>query len=94
MTTAMNHARRSSRSYSASVFSPTDRPGPSGDRVDIARALLSLPERQRQAVILFHIADQPISAVAELMGVSEGSVKTHLSRARKVLRDLLEVKHA
>lgn len=93
MTTAMNHSRRLSRKAQAALSKEREAPGPSGDRVDLARALLSLPERQRQAIILFHVADHPLVVVAELMGLSEGAVKSHLSRARKALRAPLEVKH-
>ena len=93
MATAMNQSRRSSRKVRHSLLSSRDTPGPTGDRVDLARALLSLPERQRQAVILFHVADHPLSVVAELMALSEGAVKSHLGRARKALRAPLEVKH-
>lgn len=93
MTTAMNHFRRALRTRPVPEVHTVEPRGPSGDRVDLVRALLLLPQRQRQAVILFHIADQPIAAVAELMGISDGAVKTHLDRARKSLRAPLEVKH-
>jgi len=53
--------------------------------IDVVEALRTLPARQRQAVLLYYLADLPVAAVAELMNASEGSVKTHLSRARKNL---------
>lgn len=93
MTTAMNHSRRTLRRKPIPQVQNAESPAPSGDRVDLVRALVLLPQRQRQAVILFHIADQPIAVVAELMGISDGAVKTHLDRARKSLRTPLEVKH-
>lgn len=93
MTTAMNHSRRALRSRPGPIAERLAAPGPNADRVDLSRALLLLPEKQRQAFILFHIGDHPIATVAELMGVSDGAVKTHLDRARKNLRAPLEVKH-
>ena len=93
ITTAINHTRRSFRRRDRDVEVPHPKPDSASDRIDVARALLVLPARQRQAVVLFHIADQPIAAVAELMGISEGAVKSHLDRARKTLRAVLEVKH-
>ncbi|MGH2756036.1 MAG: RNA polymerase sigma factor [Actinomycetota bacterium] len=93
ITTAINHTKRSFRRRKGDMELPAPDSDPSGDRLDVARALLALPTRQRQAVVLFHIADQPIGAVAELMGISEGPVKSHLDRARKSLRSALEVKH-
>ena len=49
-----------------------------------------LPEQQRWAVTLFYVDDRPVSEVARILGCSEGSVKTHLSRARTTLADQLE----
>ena len=58
-------------------------------RVDLARALSQLPERRRRAVVLFYIGDLPIAAIAELMHVSESAVRSHLTHARKHLRQVL-----
>jgi RNA polymerase sigma-70 factor (ECF subfamily) len=62
--------------------------------VDVLAALRSLPERQRQAVVLHYLTDCPVATVAEVMGVSEGAVKAHLFKARAALRSGLEVRHA
>ena len=64
--------------------------GPSGDRVDIERAIESLPRRQRQVVTLFYLADLAVAEVAVVLGISESSVKAHLSAARAALKTLLE----
>jgi RNA polymerase sigma-70 factor (ECF subfamily) len=60
-----------------------------GDRLDITAALARLPLRQRLAVVLYYLDDRPISQVAGLMGVSEGTVNRHLFRAREALRSYL-----
>ena len=62
-----------------------------GSRVDIVESLQRLPGRQRQAVVLFYLADHPLSVVADLMNISDGAVKSHLSRAREALKGSLEV---
>ncbi len=49
------------------------------------RLLRGLPERQRVAMALHYVADLSVAQVAAAMGVSEGSVKQHLHRARKNL---------
>ncbi len=71
--------------------------GPSPDAVAIAVALEQLPETQRRALVLFHLADLPVADVAREMGVPEGTVKAALSRGRtalaKLLRDDLENAH-
>jgi RNA polymerase sigma-70 factor (ECF subfamily) len=45
-----------------------------------------LPESQRVVVTLFYYEDQTIAEVAATLGVPEGTVKTHLHRARAALR--------
>lgn len=57
--------------------------------VDLIDALRTLPVRQRQAATLFYVADLPVAVVARSMGLSEGTVKAHLSRARDALRKKL-----
>ena len=56
------------------------------ERVDLQRALRTLPRRQRDVVVLRYLADQPEDAVARALGVSVGSVKTHASRGLATLR--------
>lgn len=57
--------------------------------VDVLSAVERLSVRQRAAVVLTYWADLPPDAVAERMGVSTGSVKRHLARARKQLKGWL-----
>jgi RNA polymerase sigma-70 factor (ECF subfamily) len=44
-----------------------------------------LPRRQAQATVLYYALDLPVAEVAATLGCAEGSVKTHLSRARATL---------
>ena len=48
-------------------------------------AVRSLPERQAQIVALHYHDDRPVDDIADLLGISAGSVKTQLHRARKSL---------
>lgn len=52
--------------------------------------LRDLAERQREMVTLFYLEDLSYREVADTLGVSIGTVKSALSRARTVLRERLE----
>lgn len=53
-------------------------------------ALRDLPRRQREAFSLRVLEELDVATTARVMGCSEGSVKTHLSRARNALQQRLE----
>jgi RNA polymerase sigma-70 factor (ECF subfamily) len=63
--------------------------GPNPDRVALAQAMATLPERQRRALVLFHVADLSIGEIAAQEGVAEGTVKAWLHRGRTALATLL-----
>lgn len=54
------------------------------------RTLDKLPADQREALVLFEVSGLPMAEIAAIQGVSEGAVKTRVSRARASLRNLLE----
>jgi len=58
------------------------------DRVDAA--LKALPDRQRQALTLFHYEGLSQSEVGAAMGISDEAVESLLSRARRSLRVVLK----
>lgn len=90
-TTALNVLRRRFRDAARSIAPVDDRSSyDMHGRVDVLRALRSLPVRQREAAVLFYIADLPLHAVADTMGISDGAVKSHLARAREGLQVNLE----
>ena len=56
----------------------------------IGAALSMLPRRQRECFMLRELQGLSVADTARAMGCSEGSVKTHLSRAMAALRTQLE----
>ena len=50
-----------------------------------------LPRRQAQAAALFYALDLSVADVAATLGCAEGTVKSHLSRARQELARRLEI---
>jgi RNA polymerase sigma-70 factor (ECF subfamily) len=58
-------------------------------RVGLQSALMSLPFVQREVLILYHQHEWPVWLVAEHLQIPEGTVKSHLHRARIAMRQLL-----
>lgn len=58
-----------------------------GIRIDVLRALATLPRKERAVLVLRYFEDKPIHEVAELLGMAEGTVKAYSHRALAKLRD-------
>jgi len=72
--------------------SPADRLEQSQVMAAIEEAIRSLPDRQREAFMLRYWEELDVSETAKAMGCSEGSVKTHCSRATHALAKILKAK--
>ncbi len=64
-------------------------PPPSPLKADVWRHLPSLPERQREVVVLRLFEGMSTREAAQALGCGEGAVKTHLHRATRTLRRAL-----
>ncbi len=84
---AIDRWRKSRRARDLAPTSPAS--AATDDRVDLANALEGLPKRQREVVVLRYVADLSEAAVADVIGCSIGSVKTHASRGLAALRRAL-----
>jgi RNA polymerase sigma factor (sigma-70 family) len=56
------------------------------DRAELAALLAALPRRQRAVIVLRFYCDMSVAEVAELLGVTEGTVKSQSARGLEILR--------
>lgn len=96
---AINKARNRSRSRRRQS-ALADRLGERESRVvgvlegpddDVIEAVAALPQQQRLVVALFYYSDLSIRQVADVLGVSVGTVKSQLHAARAAVAHILEV---
>jgi RNA polymerase sigma-70 factor (ECF subfamily) len=67
------------------------------NRAAVRRAVLALPLRYREPVVLYYFHEMDLAAAAATMHMPEGTLKARLSRARAILRRRfphLEAQHA
>jgi RNA polymerase sigma-70 factor, ECF subfamily len=69
---------------------PADRLSKEEESAILWRAVHSLPLAQRTAVVLYYRENMAVADVARAMGISPGSVKTHLFRARAQIQLALQ----
>jgi RNA polymerase sigma-70 factor (ECF subfamily) len=55
----------------------------------VGHAVLELPEKQREVLVLTHYEKMPLAEIAELLEIDLGAVKSRLQRARAALKESL-----
>jgi len=63
---------------------------PSEPNAEVWEAVRSLPPRQAQAIALQYWEDRPVAEIADILGCSPETVKTHLKRGRTALATMLQ----
>ena len=53
-------------------------------------AIEALPPLQRTLLTLYHLEDMPLGEIVRVTGLADGTIKSHLFRSRKRLKDILE----
>jgi RNA polymerase sigma-70 factor (ECF subfamily) len=81
----------------AALVRATDLVAPDGEsaliaRADVWRALGLLPPRRRAVVILYELEGLSVSAIASLLGIAAITVRWHLSKGRRDLARILEMR--
>jgi RNA polymerase sigma-70 factor, ECF subfamily len=72
---------------------PTAREGkPMDDAEELHVALRQTPEPYQRTLILHYIEQLPVTTVAQVLGIAEGTVKSRLTRGRTLLKQILESK--
>jgi RNA polymerase sigma-70 factor, ECF subfamily len=69
----------------ADVAAPSDLAEESATAIDVQRALLHVPEEFRAVLVLHDVQGVPYEAIAEVLGVPIGTVKSRLHRGRVAL---------
>ena len=59
-------------------------------RAAVARAIATLPDKYRAPLVLRDIEERSYEEIAGILDLSEGTVKSRISRARSFLRDKLQ----
>ena len=54
------------------------------------QCLSALPDVQREVITLFYLQEHSVKDVAAMLDLPEGTVKSHLHRARRALAALAE----
>jgi RNA polymerase sigma-70 factor (ECF subfamily) len=61
-----------------------------GTRVDLERAIAGLPPKAREVLVLRDVQGYKYDEIATMTGVSLGTVKAQIHRARKLVQEALE----
>ena len=69
---------------------PDERAGSPEMKIDLNRALKKLRKAYRECIVLKYFYDKPVKEISLIMGASENTVKTYLSRGKKELKELLK----
>jgi RNA polymerase sigma-70 factor, ECF subfamily len=92
MRLTVDAGRRSTRALRGIRLLAASGPGSGGDLSDrpaLNLALLKVPIRQRQALVLYYLADLPVDVIARECGVPERTVRSRLAAGRRRLESEL-----
>ncbi len=89
---ARDAIRRDARSIELDLEDFPDPPGPMSipdDRIDLERSIATLPDGYRMVLVLHDVEGMKHEDIARHLGITVGTSKSQLSRARGALRHLL-----
>ena len=59
-------------------------------KIEWEEYLSKLPDIQRDVIVLFYLEEKSVRDVGEILDLPEGTVKSHLHRARRALANMME----
>ena len=72
------------------VLTACNLPEADEDETALTLAVMNLPQKEREAVLLYYYQDMNVSEIAKALGVTQPTVSYRLKRAREKLRQELE----
>ena len=61
-------------------------------KLDVESLLKTLPDAERIAILLFYLEDMPIKKISKITSMPEGTIKSHLNRARTHMAAIIKNK--
>jgi RNA polymerase sigma-70 factor (ECF subfamily) len=86
----LRRVRTEGRGLLRLVSRASDSLAPTERSTEVWAAVRALPARQAEVIALFYWEDLPVQEIAEILGVSTETAKTHLKRGRTALATSLE----
>lgn len=81
--------RRNKRIVSINESNHEERYNDCYENIDLTKAINSLSEELRVTTVLFYFEDMSIKDIASVLNIPNGTVRSRLSRARKILREII-----
>ena len=63
---------------------------PTEIQLDLTLAVMNLPQRYREAIVLYYYQNMDTSEIGEVLGITQPSVSNRLKKGREILRKALE----
>jgi len=83
-------AERYRRTSALTEANEPSAPSSTPTTLSVEQCLSRLPGVQRQVITLFYLQERSVADVAAMLDLPEGTVKSHLHRARRALGEMME----
>ena len=63
---------------------------PTESNLDLTLAVMNLPKKYREAIMLYYYQDMDVREIGTVLGITQSSVSNRLKKGREMLRKALE----